>query len=261
MKIITLYSVVPMRTEPKEQAEMCTQMLFGQTAELITTAGKWSKIQLDSDGYEGWVDSKMVSNLTEEEYVGLQNASKAIVKFPVAMAVSRQNQTTILLTAGTELYNYEQGAFQLLGAHFSIEPSMVQSESIAFSEEAFMQMARFFMNIPYLWGGKSAFGMDCSGFVQVICSLFGVALPRDASQQMAYGEGVDFLVEARMGDVAFFQNSEGKVTHVGILIDAERIMHCSGRVKVDKIDAEGIISPETGEYTHHLKGIRRLINS
>ncbi|MPN27215.1 hypothetical protein SDC9_174643 [bioreactor metagenome] len=124
-----------------------------------------------------------------------------------------------------------------------------------------LKIATMYLNAPYLWGGKSLLGIDCSGLVQVVFSICGIQLPRDASQQVEKGDLVNFLGEAQQGDLAFFDNEAGNITHVGILLDATRIIHASGWVKIEKIDNHGIISSQTGEYTHKLKVIKRLINS
>ena len=111
----------------------------------------------------------------------------------------------------------------------------------------------------YLWGGRNALGIDCSGFTQMMYRIFGIQLPRDASEQVKIGETVDFLTEAQTGDLAFFENKDHKIIHVGMLMDNESIMHASGRVKINRIDATGIVSEEDGQHTHQLRIIKRII--
>lgn len=257
MQVIVLHSVVPVRVEPSERAEMCTQLLFAETALVLEETQNWMRVRNDADGYEGWVDKKMVSGIEKADYRKLQQAPYAVVAMPVAMALSQNNQTTILLTGGTHLPNYQNGVFELLGVKFSIDASLAHQPQ-SMMPETFLQTARFFLNCPYLWGGKNTFGMDCSGFTQVLFGIFGRQLPRDASQQVQEGNVVNFLQEVQTGDLAFFENAEGKIIHVGIFLDSQRIMHCSGRVKIDKIDSQGIISSETGMYTHTLRVIKRI---
>ena len=176
----------------------------------------------------------------------------------MAYAVSENNGQTIPLTAGTYLPNYQDGRFELLGVGFRIDPSMVTNKPLALTTENLMNTVRFFLNIPYLWGGKNALGMDCSGFTQVIHSLFGHQLLRNASEQVTQGVPVESLKNVHAGDLAFFDHEDGRISHVGLLLDGERIIHCSGRVKVEKIDERGIYSTEQGgTYTHHLVSIRR----
>lgn len=278
MKTISLHSVIPVRAKASETAEMTTQMLFAETAEVLCRRGNWTKIRIDLDGQEGWVDSKMLSPLTDEEYQSLNNpsskatsraegttssATTSIIKMPMAYAVSANNGQTIPLTAGTRLPNYSNGQFSLLGVNFRIDPSMVAAEPLALTQDNLLATVRFFLNIPYLWGGKNAMGLDCSGFTQTIMSIFGRTLLRNASEQATQGKAIRSLKQAQPGDLVFFDHADQdpdrtNISHVAIAIDAERIIHCSGRVKVEKIDDRGIYSAEYGRYTHHLNSIRRV---
>lgn len=282
MKGISLHSVVPVRTEARETAEMSTQILFAEQCEILAEQARWYQVRLCQDGQEGWVDKKMLTPLSADEEQKLPAEATAMVLMPMAYAVSENNGQTIPLTAGTRLCNYKDGRFELLGVGFRIDPSMVLTAPLPLDEPHLLQAVRFFLNIPYLWGGKNAMGMDCSGFTQVVLSLFGKHLLRNASEQATQGMEVSGLENAQAGDLAFFckpqtnnanNETNGKnenngnnttITHVGILIDKQRIIHCSGRVKVEKIDATGIFSIEQadakhpqGQYTHQLLSIRR----
>ena len=282
MKGISLHSVVPVRTEARETAEMSTQILFAEQCEILAEQARWYQVRLCQDGQEGWVDKKMLTPLSAEEEQKLPAEATAMVLMPMAYAVRENNGQTIPLTAGTRLCNYKDGRFELLGVGFRIDPSMVLTAPLPLDEPHLLQAVRFFLNIPYLWGGKNAMGMDCSGFTQVVLSLFGKHLLRNASEQATQGIEVNGLEDAQAGDLAFFckpqtnhannENNENNanngahapITHVGILIDKQRIIHCSGRVKVEKIDATGIFSIEQadakhpqGQYTHQLLSICR----
>ena len=270
MKGISLHSIVPVRTEARETAEMSTQILFAEQCEILAEQARWYQVRLCQDGQEGWVDKKMLTPLSAEEEQKLPAEATAMVLMPMAYAVSENNGQTIPLTAGTRLCNYKDGRFELLGVGFRIDPSMVLTAPLPMDEQHLLQAVRFFLNIPYLWGGKNAMGMDCSGFTQVVLSLFGKHLLRNASKQATQGTVVPSLDQAKAGDLAFFckpnenNGNNGTITHVGILIDQQLIVHCSGRVKVEKIDATGIFSIEQanakhpqGQYTHQLLSIRR----
>ena len=143
---------------------------------------------------------------------------------------------------------------------------MVLTEPKELNQENLLQTVRFFLNVPYLWGGKNALGMDCSGFTQVVMSLFGKALLRNASEQATQGEKVADRQHIEAGDLLFFDHqglddgatNPAHISHVGIAIDSERVIHCSGRVKVEKLDGTGIFSAEQNKYTHHLASIRRM---
>ena len=260
MVAIALHSLIPVRTEAREGAEQNTQMLFGELAEVIEEQPRWRRIRLESDGQEGWVDAKMITPMTDKEYAAHKKALKtaATVAFPMAYAMSENNGQTIPLTAGTRLTNYKDGRFEVLGVGFRIDPSMVITAPLELNQENLLKAVRFFINVPYLWGGKNALGMDCSGFTQTVMSLFGKALLRNASEQVTQGKPIKDLSKVKAGDLVFFDHEDGKISHVGIVIDPERVIHCSGRVKVEKLDSQGIFNAETGEYSHHLTQIRRL---
>ena len=257
---IALHSIVPVRAEAREGAEQNTQMLFGELCTILEEQPRWVRIRLESDGQEGWADAKMICPMKPEEYKSHKTAlqAAAMVAMPMAYAVSENNGQTIPLTAGTKLTNYQDGRFEVLGVGFRIDPSMVITKSRDLNEQNLLQAVRFFLNIPYLWGGKNAMGMDCSGFTQIIMSLFGQNLPRNASEQVTCGRMISTLPKAKAGDLVFFGHEDGKISHVGIVIDTERVIHCSGRVKVEKLDETGIFNAETGSYSHHLVTIRRI---
>ena len=269
-KGISLHSVVPMRAEAREGAEQNTQMLFGELCEVLEEVPRWKRIRLESDGQEGWADAKMISPMTDEEYEAYKKSydKAAMVAMPMAYAVSENNGQTIPLTAGTRLAKYQVtkdeaqkiffGRFEVLGVGFRIDPGMVIAKSLDLNEQNLLQAVRFFLNIPYLWGGKNAMGMDCSGFTQVVMSLFGKGLKRNASEQATQGRKISDLKHVKAGDLVFFDHEDGKISHVGVAIDSERVIHCSGRVKVEKLDFNGIFNAETGVYSHHLVAIRRV---
>ena len=260
MKGISLHSIGPIRAEAREGAEQNTQMLFGEVCEILEEQPRWVRIRLESDGQEGWADAKMICPMKAEEYTMHKEALKtaAMVVMPMAYAVSENNGQTIPLTAGTRLPKYQDGRFEVLGVGFRIDPSMVIMQPLKMNQQNLLQAVRFFLNVPYLWGGKNAMGMDCSGFTQVIMSLFGKQLLRNASEQVTQGSPVSSLSEAKAGDLVFFDHKDGKISHVGIVIDSERVIHCSGRVKVEKLDETGIYNIEQGGYSHHLVSIASL---
>ena len=269
MKGIVLYSNVPVRAEGREQAEQTTQLLFGELVEIRTsrtnqtgqTDNRWVEIKSLSDGQEGWCDKKMITPLSSDEWKQVAGQERvARVCLPMTYAVSENNGQTLPLTAGTRLTNYKDGRFEVLGVGFRIDPGMVIAKPVELNQQNLLQTVRFFINVPYLWGGKNALGMDCSGFTQVVMSLFGITLPRNASEQATQGETVSDPAQAQAGDLAFFDHEDGKISHVGIVIDPTRIIHCSGRVKVEKLDQTGIYNIEQGGYSHHLVLIKRILS-
>ena len=271
---------MPVRSEAREGAEQETQMLFGELCEItgslpseISRQPQWCHIRLEADGEEGWVDAKMIAPIAGKDYTAYHKSLKdaAVVAMPMAYAVSENNGQTIPLSAGTKLTNYRDGRFEVLGVGFRIDPGMVLAKPLEMTPQNLLQAVRFFLNAPYLWGGKNAMGMDCSGFVQVVMSIFGKSLPRNASQQVSCGRAIGSLQNAQPGDLVFFDHEDGKISHVGIVLqknaDQEQttLIHCSGRVKVERLDENGIFSVEQadkthpdGLYTHHLVAIRRI---
>lgn len=266
MRAVVLHSVVPVRAEASESSEQLTQLLFAETVEILEQKPRWMRIKNDADGQTGWVDFKMITPLSDAEAAQMAKADKtARIKMPVTFALSENNGQTIPLTAGTVLPDYKDGRFSVLGVNFRVDALMVAPQPLEMNAENLMNTARFFLNIPYLWGGKNALGMDCSGFTQIIHSLFGHHLLRNASEQATQGMPVKSIQDALAGDLAFFDHHDGKISHVGLILDSSRIIHCSGRVKVEKLDECGIFSQEPhvsstkkgGDYTHHLVSIRR----
>lgn len=261
---IILHTVVPLRSQPAEESEQLTQLMFGETCVIVEKLPRWWRLVNDYDGQEGWADFKMITPLTDAEYDSYIHTDRtAVVKFPTAYAVSDGN-VIMPLTAGTHLADYHNGVFSMLGHSFHIDPSIVAQQPLTLTPESFMQVARFFMNIPYLWGGKNSMGMDCSGLSGVLLSIFGVKLLRNAREQITQGSRVESLEQAQCGDLAFFNHVsrskvETNISHVGIVISSDSIMHCSGRVKIERLTKEGILSEQDGTLTHDLVEIRRYV--
>ena len=250
--IITL-SIVPMRADQSERSEMISQLLFGEEVEVLKVSPPWLKVKNVSDGYEGWVDIKMVDLIAADGF----NSDKRILAKPFITAIKACDRQKMILSAGSVIGPISDNRFKLGSDWYELSDN---SDLFLprYSKPNLIAVAIQFLNTPYLWGGKSIFGVDCSGLVQLAYSICGVQLPRDASQQIAVGEPIDSLDNVQEGDLAFFSNSEGDVTHVGILLSNTEIIHASGCVKIDRIDKQGIISSITGEYLYSLHAIRRV---
>lgn len=259
MKAIVLHSIVPVRDSASEGSEQLTQLRFAQTCTVLERQDNWTLIRNDADTQQGWVDTKMITPLSEHEWDEVQRYDlTARVRMPLAYAVSENNGQTIPLTGGTCLPDYREGRFSILGVPFRIDSNMVADKPVPVDDEHIMQLTRFYLNTPYLWGGVSAMGMDCSGFTQTIYLICGKQLLRNAREQVTQGVPVEDLSHAQAGDLVFFDHGNGNISHVGMLLDSSRVIHCSGRVKVEKIDSTGIFSVERGNiYTHQLVAIRR----
>lgn len=255
---IYLNTVLPVRANPDERSEMVTQLLFGQTCKILEICGSFSKIKDSDDGYEGWVDSKMLNIIDRSEYNTLQESPVFRICVPLADAFCLTDKTVYHLSAGSKLpyYNPETNSIEIAGKKYQIHSSFVSYISND-AKQNIVPTAIIFMNTPYLWGGKNILGIDCSGFTQVVFSLCGYNLLRDASMQNTQGRAINALSKAEAGDLLFFDKM-GKIAHVGIYLGENKIIHASGKVRIDKIDDNGIFNTETENYTHRLTSIRRM---
>lgn len=251
-------SVIPGRAEPSSKSEMTTQILFGETYVVLETFQQWLKIKLDADNYECWINSLQHSEIPEQTYNDIKNGNTYMSAELLQIVQSGKNHYVVPM--GSRFPMYENNTFKI-GS--SIYETYGKTKTVQTSEkyngQACVEYAIMFLNAPYLWGGKTLMGIDCSGLVQVCCALAGYFLPRDAKDQAKHGIPVSFLDEVLPGDIAFFHNEEGNIVHTGILINQEQIIHASGRVRIDKIDHYGIYSPELKDHSHHLRVIKRFI--
>ena len=247
--VACIVAVAPLRKEASHRSEIMTELLLGEFAEILESSKDFMRVKCLYDGYEGWCQKVQ---LTEVSTIRQTN-----LFLHKAIGIARLNGRDCRVSLGTPLYSTDE---IISFNNFSIQyPGKYTCDATLneFNKENIQHISEQFLNTPYLWGGKSVFGIDCSGFTQQVFKLFDIQLPRDAYQQAEIGDAVGFLQEAVCGDLAFFDNEEGRITHVGILINGEEIIHASGKVRIDKIDNAGIISSDTGERTHRLRLIKR----
>lgn len=252
---VCLLPVVPMRKEPSHRSEMVSQLLFGEYAEAGEEKAGFIYIQCDYDGYEGWVQQTQLT-LTDVKEKLRPQAYTAGFATPVA-----KNGVLLHVPYATPVFTQAGADFTIAGASFTylMQPQQTwKVGELRLAEETLAAAYQPYLNAPYLWGGKSVWGTDCSGFVQQVFKLFGVKLMRDAYLQAGQGKAVSSLVEAKLGDLAFFQNEKGRVTHVGIVLNGGKIVHASGQVRIDAIDDEGIVNSEARRQTHRIHSIRRI---
>jgi cell wall-associated NlpC family hydrolase len=251
-------TAVPIRKEESDKSEMVTQLLFGETFKINIVLGKWSQIIIDDDKYIGWIDNKQYQPMSTIVYNNLKKRAPHFVT-DTLLPLTEKNNCTFSIVRGSTIYNSFGKRFTLGKSVFRSGRSMANPLSPE-KKNKFIQIANQYINTPYLWGGRSPFGIDCSGLVQIAAKGAGLLLPRDAYQQAQIGKTINLISEALPGDLAFFDNHEGKITHVGIILDNAKIIHASGKVRVDIIDHQGIFNSQTKKYTHELRIIKRIFN-
>jgi hypothetical protein len=246
---------IPIRIAPQEQSEMISQLLFGENYIVDGILEKWLKITTLFDHCTGWIDRKFFQEAGFEK--GTENQVQPVLYARIA-EIEMTDGSTQLVTAGSSLPYYDQAnrKFRIGKQKFRIRP--VFGDILLPTSQKVYETARQFINTPYLWGGRSVFGFDCSGFIQTVHKIHGLSLRRDTSQQGSEGQVISSLNETVPGDLAFFCNEEGRVNHVGMILPGSEIVHCSGWVRVDRLDEKGIFNRERGAYTHLLKEIRRV---
>lgn len=246
---VSVQGYIPVRKEPREHSEMVTQVLFGEYYDVLEDDGKWNYIKLLTDQYEGWLDKKCVvftDKVVECPNIVIRNGLRI------------KNMATgdpVILPMGSSLPEAENGKLILAGDAFQFDDAGGTCKP---GEMDVSDLLNDLVSIPYLWGGRCGFGFDCSGLMQFLCRVMGKEIPRDASEQSTFGTALSFINEAETGDLAFFDNPEGVIHHVGMFVDKNRIIHASGTVRIDRIDQQGIYNEQLGGYTYQLRVIKRI---
>ena len=246
-------AIIPLRAEPNDRSEIVSQVLFGEHFEVLEVQKQWSRIKLQFDDYEGWVDTKQYQLISKNSYDQLSKDA-IILNSDLVEYVSAPNNILIPIPLGSSLSFLHHSEINI--ENFDFEGMKVSGIK---SKTNIVNTALMYLNAPYLWGGKTPFGIDCSGFTQMVYKLNGYSLLRDASQQSSQGEALSFIEESETGDLAFFDNEEGKIIHVGIIMDNNYIIHASGKVRIDRLDHLGIYNAEENKHTHRLRVIKKII--
>jgi len=254
--LITL-PLAPVRIDADHRSEMISQLLFGEYAAVITQVDNWVQITSSKDNITGWIDKKMLTIISEAALSNMQSMLNYPLHRPYNIIYNIRKNQTMLIPGGSIIYDPDGDDFKIGSEKWSlIDP--VEKPELPCPVHRLLEIANQYMNTPFLLGGKTILGLDCSGFVQVVFGISGYTLPRFVADQVEEGSIVDFITEAVSGDLAFFQDENGQLEHVGILIDNNKIIHVSGSVRIDMVDSQGIINADGG-YTHYLRVIKRII--
>ena len=252
----TNLSIIPVRAENREQSEMVTQLLFGDIFTVLTEKKNWLEIQIDADDYVGWIDKTMFFQISDSQFSQIKHSKLVYNKNLVCYLKS--DSECIHLVRGTAFSQIENNQVIIGDKDYRVEQfETVEGKNI---RKEIVEVSESYLSTPYLWGGKNPFGIDCSGFSQMVYKINGMQIPRDASQQVSLGQSRNFIEEAEPGDLAFFDNDEGRVIHVGLVLEGRRIIHASGQVRIDKLDHQGIFNVDQKVYTHKLRVIQNLLD-
>ncbi len=254
---VALQPILQIRSKPDETSELTNQVLFGEHFSVLNIENNWAYIRLTFDQYEGWTDLNTITEITEEEYLAMQHHMKKLTLTSGIFNRIKKLSTgeEFFIPAGSPLPFFKDNVFKIKEIEFQLITGKPLTPKLQ-EKTRVVELSRQFMNAPYLWGGRTYFGLDCSGFIQLIYRMSGCFLPRDTSQQIHYGKTVNQLNEAHAGDLCFFHKGNNRVSHVGLYAGNNKIIHASGKVRLDEIRKKGIVSFE--KVIHNLMLIRRL---
>ncbi|WP_242929373.1 C40 family peptidase [Pontibacter vulgaris] len=246
-----------MRADISDKAEIVTQILFGECLQVLKREGNWVQVQLATDKYTGWIDFKQYVPVSESYFKDWSKAAHPRALDLIQVVSSADERIPVGI--GGYLPFFDGISIQVDGQSYTYS-GRATNPAMQATAAQLIKIAYTFLKAPYLWGGKSIFGIDCSGFTQQVYGLCGYQLPRDAAQQVVLGEEVHFVTQTQPGDLAFFSNAEGRIIHVGIVLEGQKIMHAHGEVRIDTLDHNGIYNSDRKRYSHNLRIIKRLFS-
>jgi hypothetical protein len=251
-KLICENVFVPLRSGPSHKSEMLSQILFGEQYKILDQSGKWLKIESLFDNYTGWIDMDHLQH--SEAYDNVKG--NVLIK---PLLCYKNDKTKMVLEPGCEIYtpDFENHTFKAGSIIFTASGDF--NETFIKNSDSLADTAIKFINSPYIWGGRIPSGIDCSGLTQLVYKIHGITIPRDSWKQSEAGESVSFIDQSKPGDLVFFDNDKGQISHVGMIFSAGLIIHASGRVRIDTIDHQGIFKSEISGYSHKLRTIRRIL--
>jgi hypothetical protein len=239
-------SIVPVRIVDSDKSEMINQLIYGDIIEILEEKEKWVKIKSVFDDYIGWIDKKQYFKIDDNITIDL---NKPVYSIDLVEFIENNNNELFTIPIGSDISN-----ISLMNHKF--DGKTISGKN---NRNSIVNTALSFLNSPYLWGGKTPFGIDCSGFTQMVYKINGYKLSRDAKDQANQGETLSFIEESEAGDLAFFNNDQGDIIHVGIILQNNHIIHASGKVRIDRIDHSGIYNNDLNKHTHSLRYIKKII--
>ncbi|MEN8929015.1 MAG: C40 family peptidase [Flavobacteriales bacterium] len=248
--------ISPGRADHADAAEIKMQLVFGDLLYVLEVNNNWTQIKMAKYDYTCWIDTKHICFIEEAEFNSIYSQKEVRVKDITSSIVHIKNSEVTHLVKGCLLPNYDSGTLSFGDSKFRFLGNT--NHSFETKKENIVSTALEYLNSPYLWGGNSPYGIDCSGLTQMTYLLHGIQIPRDAKDQATVGETVSFLEEATPGDLIYFDNTEGIIMHVGILLPENKIIHASGHVRIDSIDHQGIFRSDMNKYTHKLRIIKSM---
>jgi len=248
-------SNIPLRSEPNDRSEIISQLLFGDHFVVLDSSKQWLKIKLAFDNYQGWIHNNQYLKITKTYFDKLEKSPLVVSSELVDFVENNNSNDLVSILLGSRLPLYNKNSLDIGGVKFSYEGKTSSSVS---SKDNIVKTAFMYLNAPYLWGGKTPFGIDSSGLTQMVYKINGRKLLRDASQQATQGEVLSFIEESEPGDLAFFDNNEGEIIHVGIILANNYIIHASGKVRIDRLDQSGIYNADLRKHTHKLRVIKKI---
>jgi hypothetical protein len=243
---------VPLRSGPSHKTEMLSQVLFGEKYTIKEATGSWMKIETQFASYTGWIDMDHLQQTIFFEGPSGHILNRALLCF-------REDGTKMVLEAGCEIYDPDTNTKTFRIGKNIYTTSVDFCPAHIHCNESIADTAMKFLNSPYIWGGRIPSGIDCSGLTQLVYKIHGIEIPRDSWKQAETGDTLSFIDEVLPGDLAFFDNECGHISHVGMIISKGLIIHASGRVRIDIIDHQGIYKNDIGKYSHKLRTIKRII--
>lgn len=257
---ICLNSIASIREEASHKSQLVTQMLFGDLFEVLEIQDSWLLVKMLYDGYEGWVSENQATLISEADYNEITEKPVIISGDIIQVLTNISTGNSFLVSAGSTMYGVNPEKFSILKDEYRYNGNLSILDN---SASQAVNNAMLFLNSPYLWGGRTSLGVDCSALIQIAFKMCGIKIPRDSYQQVDEGFPIHLINEAQAGDLCFFDDfkddeEENKITHVGMLIDEHHIIHAHGKVRIDLIDHNGIFSKDKNKYTHRLRLIKRV---